>query len=255
MESVKFFCDNKPTLRTVVQVVFITRHESHASGKLIDYEGEIIMPYSKASKKKKIKSVQKLVPLNRVMYAILEDFDFEKNLGIVSRSYINDIDDDYSEIFEQNNKLKNGIYQICTHNDIDFKTFWENQLFPLISQTEDSYLECFMDNYQDLDIDENIKIFIKKKFQYTNIGKELEKIKVGIISMNGIDNTKLLLSNTLEHSDICDYKDSIEIKYLGTPYYIVETYKSNELLQEFVKILQKESTKTEFNNSVFIQIC
>ena len=59
METVKFYCNSKPKVGEIVQVTFTARDDDHATGFLTEYDGNVIMAFSQATKRKKIRSINK----------------------------------------------------------------------------------------------------------------------------------------------------------------------------------------------------
>lgn len=251
MESFKFYQENKPKIGEIVQVIFTKRNDDHATGYLTEYEGTVIMSYSKATKKKKIRSVNKLIPLDKPITVIIEDFDNNKNIGNVSKSYLDDVETNYNVNFIHNNKLINVVYQLCQKQGIEFEIFWKDTLLPFILKIRDNKNEeednATSTNLNNLitNIDEFNSIIkndifcneIKDKF--VNIKQnELIKKSIGIVSNEGINNTKRLFEMSLEKND---YKENISIKYSNTPNFLIETRMSESYLGEFCLLLQENS--------------
>lgn len=263
MESFKFYQESKPKIGEVVQVVFTQREDDHATGYLTEYEGTIIMSYSQATKKKKIRSINKLIPLDKPTTVIVEDFDNKKNIGNVSKAYLDDIEDNYEDNFVHNNKLINTVYQICQKQGIDFKSFWKETLLPFILNIKDNQEEneeenntkttnlnnliTNIDRFNSIVKNEIFCEEIKKKF--VNIKQnELIKKTIGIVSNEGVNNIKKLLEMSLDESD---YKENISIKYFNTPNFLIETRLSESYLDGFCEMVQKNSKTLK---SVYVKL-
>ena len=54
MESIKFYCENKPATGEVVQVIFTERRVDHAIGYMTEYNCNVLMTFGQATKKKRI---------------------------------------------------------------------------------------------------------------------------------------------------------------------------------------------------------
>ena len=254
MESVKFHCQSKPKEGEIVQVVFTTRHEDHTEGYLVDYNGSIIMVHSQATKKKKIKSFNKIIPLEQPLPAVIEDFDLSKDSGSVSRAYLEDAEENYINKFHQNSRLFRTIYQACHSCNVDFKSFWEDKIYPFISnfslKEEDTYLSIFTDSLLELEpLVSNLELFnkIKEKIETVNIKKETFKKIIGIVSNEGIELTKQVLQSSLDSFENSDF---ISIKYSNTPNYSIESEKSLEYIANFVQLLK---TKAKDSGKIFIK--
>lgn len=258
MDSVKFYCDDMPKVGEIVRVVFTERKDDHTEGNLIDYEGSIIMIHSQATKKKKIKSWNKVIPLNTTIPAVIEDFDEVKRNGNVSRAYLEDADDSYKSIFFSNSKILHGIFQTTQKFEIDFKLFWEQKMFPFLKKYNDSiglnnklYLDILKENFDNLnEITDNEEIISNIKETFTNISlkKEIFKEEIGIISNEGVELIKELIKQTLEEYE---GKDGISIKYKNTPNYTVESNSSTQHLRDFIELLKSNSEK---KNNIFVKI-
>lgn len=261
MESVKFYCDSKPKKGEIVQVIFTSREDDCAHGYMTEYKGDIIMSYSQATKKKKIRSLNKIIPLKQPLAAILEDFDSKSNIGTVSRAYLDDMDENYSNRFVTNNRLFNGIYQICSKNDINFEEIWNSKIFPFLLKLNEEYkdedfefLENFIDNIDELESLIGNEVFfaeLKNRFEKLNLKNELFKRQIGVISNNGINVTKQLFKDSLEDESIIQFKDQISIKYFNTPNYMIETNNSEELLNEYIRVLNANSKKI---GNIFVKV-
>lgn len=263
MESIKFYCDNKPKVGEVVQVIFTNRDEDHATGHMTQYDCNIIMTYSQATKKKKIKSINKVIPLNKELTATLEDYDPKTNTGNVSRAYLDDEVEYFDNIFRLNQKLYQGIHQICFKTESDFTYMWKEKVYPFVQTKleelnekheylpteKPSYLEVFIDYIKDFGpIIDNEKIYseLVRRFERMTTNTPTIKKKVGIISNDGVQKTKDLFNMCFTHMienedyDYEDIKNKIEISY-STPDFTIETKLSQEVLDSFVGLLVQYS--------------
>lgn len=253
MEQFKFYCENKPTAGEIVQVVFTERKEDHTEGFLTEYEGNIIMVHAQATKKKKIKSFNKIIPLDKPLAAVIEDFSDDKNNGSVSRAYLDLPEEEYSRKFNNNSKLINGIYQICIKLNINFEDIWRNKLFPYFQKSSvegKSYLENFMECLElpdEILDNKELKDAILEKFSNLSNKKEVFKKDVGIISNNGVEGMKSVISNSF---DEVEDKERFNIKYKNAPNFTIETDISEEALDKFIEIIVKNSKSID---NVFVK--
>ena len=256
MEAIKFYCDNKPKVGEIVQVIFTERGDDHAVGYLTEYNGNIIMPFSQATKRKKIRSINKLIPLNKPMAAIVENYDNSSDNGDVSRAYLDEAEENYQRKFIENYKIFSGIFQICKGMKLDFTTLWKDTIHPFIlsiNNDEEELLINFVNKLDELGkIIDNTDLFqeIKNKFEFVSQSQSFKKT-VGIISNEGIMSTKKLFETSLEHDDISEYRNDINIRYFSTPNYSVETKLSEDVLNMFIKVLQ--DTAKEMKN-VYVKV-
>ena len=258
MDEIKFHCDKKPKIGELVQVVFTERHEQHTEGYLTEYEGSGIMTHSQATKKKKIKSYNKIIPLNKPLPATIEEFDGEKNYGNVSRAYLDDPDDLNNAKFLSNSKIINLIYQECLKKEINFKDFWTEKVFPFLEKIKEdkvSYLESFIENIdmfkdelnEDLyDIFENIKIKVSS-FQ---IKKKTFQGEIGIISNGGVEVTKKLIKDSLNELSQ-EVREKFLVKYNNTPKFLLQSEYSEESIKEFALKVQEKSKSLD---NVFVKL-
>ena len=260
MESIKFYCENKPKIGEVVQVIFTSRDEDHASGYMVEYDCNIIMTYSQATKKKKIKSLNKVVPLNKELSATLEDYDVKTNTGTVSRAYLDDEVDYYEKIFKLNQKLYQGIFQICFKLKLDFNYLWKDKVYPFVQEHYSEYLEkynfqenekpsyfdIFVDNMEEFkSVLNNDSVYdeICNRFERLNTNNVTNKKRIGIISNDGVQKTKNLFKMSFDSmTDYDDIKDKIEITY-STPDFTIETKLPEEVLTTFVDLIVANSKK------------
>lgn len=259
--SVKFYCDNKPKVGEIVQIILTERLDDHAIGYMTEYNCNIIITYAQATKRRKIRSINKEIPLDKEIITIVEDFDPKSNIANVSKSYLDSHNKNYINMFYENYMLFNGIYQICKQKKINFDSFWKDVVYPFIStkynifiedyEEEDDkilgYLDIFNKYLQEFEtVVKDIDIFeaIKNKFN-TFDNKLIIKKNIGIISNNGINKTKELLESCLSDSEFIDNREYISIKYNSTPNYTIETSLSEEILNNFVELIKKNSKKLE----------
>ncbi len=255
MDSIKFYSEHKPQVGEIVQVIFTSRDDDNATGYLTEYEGSIIMPFSLATKKKKIKSIAKLIPIKKQIAAIIDEFDENKNTGVVSRAYIDDCEEDYSTKFIHNGKLINAAYQICQKDQVDFNNFWKNSVLPFLMEIKDkdeendTNLNKFIKYIDEFESSDNKKFCSEIKEKFNNLNKiQVYKKIVGIVSNEGIDNTKELFRMCLSNKN---YEENISIKYHNTPNFSIETMDSQEYLDTFCQLLQQNSK--QFNN-VYVKL-
>ena len=95
----------KPSNDEIVLVTFTTYKESHIEGRLVEYNNNIFMNYSDATKKRNVSKWKKIVPLNKPMVAKIVNND--SDIIQVSLSYLQDNLDNkqHMEQFTKNNQL------------------------------------------------------------------------------------------------------------------------------------------------------
>lgn len=257
MEPIKFHCNNNPKIGETVQVIFTGRNEDHAIGYMTEYNCNIIMTFAQATKKKKIKSINKTIPLEKELTAILEDFEERSNIGYVSRAYIDDTDDPFVDIFKCNYKLHQVIYQICIKNNVDFNYLWKEKVYPFINtkyiDNKSVYLNIFIESLHEFEsILDNSELFkdIVIQFKKINTSNIYNKKKIGIISNEGVEKTKLLIKSCLDDKQFNSIKDNFNIVY-STPDYTIETKLSEDILNNFVELILEKSKQI---NNIFVKV-
>jgi hypothetical protein len=255
----QIYCIDKPTINEFVLIKFTNRDESHIEGELVEYNLKAIMSYNDATKKKKIYSWNKIVPINKLMIAKVEEI-FDDNIVQVSIAY-NDKNiemKDQLKPFNENKILLSIIKKICYYNKIDFNLFWVNIFYPLDKLRREEYnigsfFSFFKNNIsfvtdlikEKYDIHENIIEALNNQL-FNNAQKIISKF--GLISMKGINNTldvfKIITSNN-------DWV--YNLKYDSAPYYILESISNTSTIknhEEFIKMLESLCK----DNKIFIKI-
>jgi len=235
-EDFRIYSSKYPKINDSVVVVFMNRNESHFEGKLIEYgDMTVIMSYNDATKKKKVHSWNKLVPMNKPILARVEEVNEESEWIQVSIAYnqkIKEGDEDELKFYNENKSLISLINKICINNNINFNKFWIDVMHEIdkkrIEESDEDLYGYFNSN---LDLYEEI---VKSKYEnyeniinstHSNIVKKVYKIvsKVGIISTSGLSKTQDMFKRLIEENNEWEYK----IKYDTTPFYIVESFSNN----------------------------
>ena len=248
-----------PKINESVVVVFINRKENHFEGKLIEYgDIPVIMSYNDATKKKKVKSWNAIVPLNKPLLARIEEVNEDSEWIHVSIAYNLHVKEDEDELkfYNNNNSLVSLINKVCINNQLDFNKFWSDVIHGIdrkrCENLESDELELDLCEYFNTNL-ELYEEIIKTKYEnhediikstHNSIVKKVYKIisKVGIISMSGITKTIEMFKKLTEENSDWEYS----IKYESTPFYIIESLSnnsSNEHHEELItrlNILSKE---------------
>ncbi len=261
---------NIPTKYENVLVKFTNRNNTHIEGELLEYKSfKCMMSYNDVTKKKKVYSWNKIVPLNKLMVARVDEIFLESNYVQVSIAYFNKIDNIEDDDIQKHllkkfndNKilisiLKNIFYTI----QIDINEFWEKIIYSLdnVRRTDDiniSLLEYFINNKElviNLIKDTNIipdKIIEEKLIEEINkIGEtKTQKLtsKIGIISVDGINYTIELITKVIsEHNNLT-------LKYIAAPYYILESNTSNSISDDHEVFINK--LKNYSSNKLFVKV-
>jgi hypothetical protein len=92
-----FYKIEKPLINELVLVIFTKHADSHIEGRLLEYNCDLFMKYSDATKKRKVSSWNKIVPLNKLMVAKVDDPNHADNIVQVSLSYLHEDKDNKDE--------------------------------------------------------------------------------------------------------------------------------------------------------------
>lgn len=232
-EIFQIYSNSKPELNETVLIKFIKKLDTHFEGILLEYDCKAIMSYNDATKKKKVYSWNKIVPLNKIMLAKIENINDYNNIVQVSIAF-NDAKIELNEQlkpFNDNKVLISLIKKVCYKMNLQFDNFWINIIHPIDKQRkeeDENLFEYFKINNVLL-----TDLLIQKYENYNdiltcineNIQTPKQKItsKVGMISINGINNTKKILEELLNTQNW-----HFTFKYDSAPYYILESYTNDE---------------------------
>jgi len=247
MTDFNFYSTKNPTIGENVLVQFTNKNDSFFEAKLIEYPYHGIMNFLDATKKKKIYSWNKLVPLNKDMVARVDDIDEKSNFVQLSIAYLDEKyskDDDTEKIrekymipFNENKSMTGFIKSLCIIHNYDFHYIWKEFIHYIDILRRDyndennlniSLWKYFNDNIHDLNewidntsLKSDPTIFEKINNLY-NKRNEINSYKIiskiGIISLGGISYTQILFNNILTKINY-----NFNLKYDSTPYYIFET--------------------------------
>lgn len=226
IEDFQFYSTNKPEINENVLVQFIERKDAYFKAKLIEYSlYEGILNFQDATKKKKIKSWNNIVVLNKNSVAKVEDVDDIKKIVKLSLIYLKN--EFTISFFNENKIMEKFVNTFCIINKYNFNEIWNNIVHKIdisrrLNNNNLSLWNYFITNknlfesqseeyviYNNL-----IKLYIKK---YENINYK-QVSKFGIISNIGIDIVKNIFKNILLNITC----DNI-LKYDTVPNYLFET--------------------------------
>ena len=267
----QFYSIINPIVGEYVIVQFIERTDSFFDAKLLEYPYRGMMSYQDATKKRKIYNWNKIIPLNKDIVVRVDEVDEHAKIVQISISHLDDhfkesltlseIQEKLMIPFNENKILYNFVKSISVVNQIDKDTLWSKLIYYIDSQRREyndendeefTLWKYFNDNFQLIDvwcktvsvdstICESIKSIHAKRFDT----KYKFTSKIGIISPNGINITKDIISKILN-----DIKYNYTFKYDSTPYYFFETMSDETSLSDhqlFVDELKK-------NTDIFIKI-
>lgn len=255
--SFQIYSNAVPELNELVLIKFTKKCDTHFEGELIEYNYNAIMSYNDATKKKKVYSWNKIVPLNKIMLAKIENVIEESSIVQVSIAYnYKDMKEEMKQ-FLDNKLLIALIKKICYLYKLDFIEFWQSIIHPIDKKRKmlniDNLYNFFKDNLDLLTnlIDnkyENNKEIIN--FINDNIKDSTFKIKskIGLISMNGL-NTTLNTISELTKTQEWNY----QFKYDTTPYYILESNSDTSSVENHENFINNLNSLA-IQNNIFTKI-
>ena len=272
----QYYSTENPVEGELVLVQFTERNDSFIKAILLEYEYTGMMNYKDVTKKRRVSSWNRFIPLDKNMVARVDDVDTDKKIVQLSLAFLDEgVKDEKNASqlqeklmipFNENKLMENFIKSLCVVNKLDYTMIWTSLVHCIDKHRREynddmdeniSIWKYFSDNIDTLDswieeskLDDTIGTEIKKLFQ-KKTESVIHKIvsRIGIISLGGVESTKQLLSQVLSN-----IKFKYTFKYDSTPYYIFESSSEDSTVDEhieLVKQLEKESSK--FNPKVFIK--
>lgn len=279
MSKSQYYSTINPTLGELVLVEFTKRNESFFDANLIEYPYRGMMSYSDASKRRKVSSWNKIVPINKLMVARVDIVDESAKIVHISTAYLDEffneknlsISDVQSKLmvqFNENKLMENFIKSICIQTECDFEELWTSIVHRFDSErrifnedTNDTPLtlwQYFTNNFDKIDqfcSESNVNDKIIESIKQTYMRRTEDSIKkitskIKIISPNGISHTKVLLDKCLK-----DIMYEHTFRYLSAPDYLFESSTKDsdqDTHHKLIEQLQLESQK--MNPKVYIQV-
>ena len=256
MDELQIYHNQVPELNENVLIKFTKRHESHFEGNLLEYKYDAIMSYNVATKKKKIFSLNKILPLNKILIAKVEDV-FENNIVQVSLAYNDNNLKDQLKPFNDTKILISLIKKLANQYNLSFNVFWQKIIHPIDKERKEENSNNLYEFFKENTI--LVNELIKKNYEnydeiinYINLNiitnNNKLKSKIGLISLNGIENIK----NTI-FKIVNEYKFNYSFKYDSTPYYILESNSIDSTIEDhnnFINSLNELAIK----NKIFTKI-
>jgi len=232
----QYYSNSNPTTNEVVLVQFTKMNDGFFDAVLLEYPNYTgIMNFKDATKKRRVYSWNKIVPLNKNMFAHAETIDTEMKTVSLSIAYLEDIENTDTQTkliqyFKENRIMTSFIKSIANLNNYNFNEIWTKLIYYIdmerieYNKMEDeniSIWKYFCDNMEEeletwieesdlsyLDLYNIIKDAYDKK---TSVAPHKITSKIGIISPDGITHTKKFLEYILKK-----IKFDFELKYEST---------------------------------------
>lgn len=218
----KLYAHKLPNEKMYINFEFIERQEHSLICRLIDYDIVCSMPLQYLTRKKKIKSLNKMTPLNKPMIGSIEKVNDDDIT--ISIAYIEHDSESYLKFKEEsinNNFLKNQFVRYSKKNKINSQELWNKYIHSLdiqrVEESELSLYEYFIENFQDMKIELPLKEFISEQL-LSKEKEKLDKTSFKMVSTDGVLAIKKLLGNTLE-----EMKLNCDIHMDGCPDFIISS--------------------------------
>ena len=252
MNFTRFYSDNNPKLDELVLCIVKERNQEDNVIKLYlsDYNVNAIMSYKKATNKKKVRSWNNIIPLNKEIICKVESISVKNDECFIelSKAYI-DLTSDYVMKFKEeqksNYKLK-AIFKMLDsiYEDFNYKNSWENIVHPYDELRKKEKSELFLFEFILTKFDDFISKFNKDQQEHINkfLNKSKKrknnkfKTKFGLYSKY-YNNTIDIIRESLQDLD------DVDVKIDKVPYFFV--YGSRESIEKFCIKLLKNSSKED----------
>jgi translation initiation factor 2 alpha subunit (eIF-2alpha) len=254
----------KPSVDEVVLVTFTAYKDSHIEGKLFEYSNEVFLNYSDATKKRSVTSWKKIVPLNKLMVAKVENN--ESDTIQVSLSYINEVVDNKENMdqFTKNNQMISFFKRLSVLGKKDMTELWKSIIYPIDEHRREEYepenMPCLLDYCNEE------REFIESVFEesgnsdiYPMFVELLDSLskekpyrivsKIEIISNGGIKNTIELFKKATQTIEF-----EYSLRYDTAPAFIFESNSiesSDDDHKKMIKFIETEGQK--LNPKTFVR--
>ena len=211
MTSLRLYGHDLPQEKAFVNFIFTSRDKDILNCYLLDYNLSVVMPHRFATLKRRIKSWNKITPLNKPLIGKVEEIgNDEYSTIVISIAYIDKEDEKYKEfVKEQINK--NALLRFFTRysfvNKLDLVKLWTNVIHPLdIARVETSDLSLYEYINQNLELinyDQVLYQYIKDSLNehYNETNNKIIS-ELGIVSIGGVENTRKLLNDTIKEINL-----------------------------------------------------
>jgi translation initiation factor 2 alpha subunit (eIF-2alpha) len=255
-DKFQIYHNHVPEINEQVLVKFTKRNNTHFEGELLEYDFSAIMSYNDATKKKKVYSWNKVVPLNKTLIGKVENI-YEDNNCIQLSIVCNDLED--LKPFNDLKILISIIKKITYKLKINFTEFWEKIIHPIDKERkslgENNLFLYFKENMESVN---NLILLNYENYEEiinsinSNISTNNYSIisKIGLISLEGIECIKNTILNIIQ-----DPEENwiYTLKYDSTPYYILESNSENSTTENHNRFIEKLN-KLAIKNKIFTKV-
>jgi translation initiation factor 2 alpha subunit (eIF-2alpha) len=269
--DLQYYSQINPEVGELVLVQFTELKDDYIEAKLLEYPYIGIMNYHNASKKRRVSSWKKIIPLNKNMVAKVDEIDERTRYAQLSLTYLDNGNDENTqnklmEYFNENKIMESFIKSLCIINNYEYNLIW-TKLIHHIDYLRREYNEeneenislwkYFNDNIDNLcewleevELDEIYDLIMKLyEMKKSEVPYKISS-KIGIISMSGIDKTKEIIQKSIEK---LEYEYSL--RYDTAPYYLFESHSKDSLEEDHQKFIKEiESNAQKSNSKIFVKV-
>lgn len=208
MNEIIIYKNLLPKEKTYVNFIFTERKEHSLSCLLVDYRINAIMPLNQLTRKKKIKSLNKLTPLNKHLIGWIEEINSTDI--IISLAFVDKDCDLYKNFIKENSKndaLKTLITRYSYKNNLNLSNFWSKVFNSIeLDKLQTSLYDYFFENLDSLNLDNDFKTFAKDLLNKNN-KKNYLTTDFKLVSNIGLNELKNILTSILKECNLdCDIK-------------------------------------------------
>ena len=256
MTEFRMFKRNYPSEKEFVNFIFTERDDNMLYCKLLDYNIRASMPFHNATRKKRIKSWNKITPLNKILIGVVEESSL--NNVILSMAFIDKDSDSYHKFINEssrNTSLKNFFLKYSHKFSKDTNILWEQHINSLdLERDLSTCLYDYVVSNLDKIKDDHLKSFIEEEIKL-NKQKSMEtnlKTNFGLIAIGGIEDSKKLIENTKKFM-FENYKINFNVTLDTTPNYVLHSDQrtTSENHTIFMEKMKEEAEK--FTNKIFVK--
>ena len=220
----KFYSLTIPNHKSLVNFVFTDRIDNCFECFLTDYNIKAIMPFHMATQKSNLKNknINTLAPLNKPLIGEVEEIT--DDTIIISMAFVNKDSLEYKLFIEETSKNKlviSSVKKYTTKHNIDYVNYWEQYIYPIDEQriNEETTISLFDYILKVGNLDTTILDYL----QNIDTKTTLPSIKFKLVSTNGINNIKQMITLALNNSKTIDILD---VMVESAPNYYVSSSKT-----------------------------
>jgi translation initiation factor 2 alpha subunit (eIF-2alpha) len=278
----QYYSEDHPVKGELVLVEFTEECVGFFKANLLEYQYSGMLNFQDITKKRRVQTFRKFVPLKKNMVARVETVDTKAWIVQLSLAYLDEgnnskeqsttssIQEKLMIYFLENKQMESFVKTFCILNKYNYVDVWTKfiheidrcrRVFNNEENEEDqevSLFKYFNEHINDLEqwieaagLDESFSEQILELYKKKTV-KQNQRIltKFGIISFGGVESTKQLLGRAFQ-----DIKYEFSCRYETTPDYIFESSSADSCKEDhekIVKFLQTEGPKQ--SPKIFIDV-